>query len=330
MLKKQIFLIVLVCLMFLTIGCSRKTKKVEDFPSLVNKMESYKVTGKLYSTFPTGTKESLITVYFKQPEKYRVEIDNSTNGDKQIILKNGDDVDIILPGINKSFKLKSGWPINSSYCYLLQSIAKDYVNCENKLIEESDDQTKVELQVKLFDNASVTKEIVIFNNDTGLPSEVQQYDDTNNLLTRFVYLNIEENPKLDDALFKKNETQTSSVEIFNSVEYQREKTYPTYYPLNTTLKEEKTFKTGDVLTYMMTYTGDLNYTIIEQEVMKEEKAVTSFLEGDIYLLADSVSVINKNCLTFFQGGMEYILASNEVNMYELIKMAYSLTIDYEK
>ena len=143
MLKKQILFIFLLFMIFTITGCKNSTKKLEEFPEIVNKLENYKVTGKLYSVFPTGTKESLITVYYQKPNMYRVEIDNSTNGDKQIILKNNNDVYVLLPSVNKSFKLKSGWPINSSYPYLLESLAKDYVNDDNTIITKEDNTTTV-------------------------------------------------------------------------------------------------------------------------------------------------------------------------------------------
>ena len=80
----------------------------------------------------------------------------------------------------------------------------------------------------------------------------------------------------------------------------------------------------------MTFTGVVNYTIIEQEVIKTDMERTSYLDGDIYILGDAVAVLNNNTLTFFQSGMEYIVASMEVKTSELIKMAYSLIVDQEK
>lgn len=329
---KKIITIFIVCISLLSLtSCNKGSKKVDDFPEFVNNLESYKVTGKLYSVFPTGTKESLITVYFQKPEMYRVEIDNETNGDKQIILKSGSDVFVLLPSVNKSFKLKSGWPINSSYSYLLQSISKDYVNDDDKLIKEEEDVTKVEMKVKLFENAAASKEVVTFSNETGLPTEVSIFDDTNNLMSRFVFLNIEQNPKLDSTLFKKQDTLTSSTEIFNSIEYNREKTYPTFYPVDTKLEHEKTYSNElNERTYIMTFGGSQNYTIIEQEVLKSETKKTAYVDGDIYILGDAVSIIGTSSLTFFQSGMEYTVASTEVNMYDLIKMAYSLIVYDEK
>jgi outer membrane lipoprotein-sorting protein len=330
MFKKQILVIFLLFSIFLISGCKNNQKKVNEFPEIVNNLDSYKITGKLYSMFPTGTKESLITVYFQKPEMYRVEIDNGTSGDKQIILKNNNDVFVLLPSVNKSFKLRSGWPINSSYPYLLQSLSKDYVNDDNKIITKEEKTTTIEMKMKMFDNASASTEKVIFSNETGYPQEVQVFDDNKNLVSRFVYMNIDENPKLDQTLFLKNETMTASFETYSSIEYQREKTYPTYYPINTKLEDEKTTVNNNERTYIMTYKGDVNYTIIEQEVIKTEKERTTYLDGDIYILGDAVAVINKSTVTFFQSGMEYLVASNEVNTLELLKMAYSLIVYQEK
>lgn len=330
MLKKQILFIFLLFMIFTITGCKNSIKKLEEFPEIVNKLENYKVTGKLYSVFPTGTKESLITVYYQKPNMYRVEIDNSTNGDKQIILKNNNDVYVLLPSVNKSFKLKSGWPINSSYPYLLESLAKDYVNDDNKIITKEDNTTTVEMKVKLYDNASISTEKVVFNNDSGLPQEVLLYDDNKNLTSRFVYMNIEQNIKMDQTLFNKDEVMTLAYETFNSIEHKREKTYPTYYPQDSNLNDEKTISEDNERTYIMTFTGTVNYTIIEQEVIKKEQERTSYLEGDIYILGDAVAILNDNMVTFIQGGMEYIVASKEVETNELIKMAYSLVVNQEK
>ena len=330
MFKKQILIFIILLSIFLISGCKKEDKKIRNFPEMVNELESYKVTGKLYSMFPTGTKESLITVYFQKPDKYRVEIDNSTNGDKQIILKNSNDVYVLLPSVNKSFKLRSGWPINSSYPYLLQSICKDYVNDENKIIVKEDSTTTVEMKSRMFENAEASTQKVIFNNETGYPQEVQVYDSQNNLISRFIYMNIEENIKLDQTLFLKNETMTSTFDTYSSIEYQREKTYPTYYPVNTQLKNEKTVVNGKERTHIMTYSGDVGYTIIEQEVIKQDQERTTFLDGDIYVLGDSVAIVNNNIITFFQSGMEYTVASTQVQHIELLKMAYSLIVYQEK
>lgn len=321
---------VLLVTVFTIYACGANQKKVEDFPELVNKLDSYKVTGKLYSMFPTGTKESLVTVYYQKPDNYRVEIDNSSNGDKQIILKNTDGVYVLIPAVNKSFKIKSAWPINSSYPYLLQSLSKDYINDTDKLITKDDETTTIEMDIKMFENANPSTQKVIFKNATGYPNEVQVFDEKKNLVSRFVFLNIEENPTFEAELFQKEPTMTSCYETYSQIEYNRQSTYPTYYPDATKLKEEKTIKNANEKTVIMKYTGDVTYTIVEKYVYSKELEKTNFLDGDLYVMGEYVTIVNNNNITFLTQGMEYYIASNDLEVLEMIKMGNSLINDYEK
>ena len=106
--------------------------------------------------------------------------------------------------------------------------------------------------------------------------------------------------------------------------------YPTYYPTNTSLKDEKKIGSSDQLTIIMTYSGDLNYTIVEEYVLKSEKEVIDYVDGYIYVMGDSIAIINNNVLTFFAEGISYTLASNQVAVDELVKIGNSLIVSYEK
>lgn len=328
---KRVFIVLVLLISTISLfGCNKTNKKIENFPEYVANLESYKLTGKLYSMFPTGTKESLITVYYQKPDNYRVELDNSTNGDKQIILKNTNGVYILVPSLNKSFQIKSGWPINSSYPYLLQSISKDFVNDEDKLITEENNNVVVEMDVKMFENAGLSKQKVLFSKETKLPTEIQVFDEQQNLVSRFVFLNFEENIDLENDLFEKEPTMTSSVETYSQLEYTRVNTYPTYYPTNTELKDEKIIRSGEVKTVIMNYHGDIAYTIVEEYVFKNDLEKTDYVDGDIYILGDSVAVVNKTNLTFVSGGIEYFIASNNLSILEMARMGNSLLNGEEK
>ena len=50
MFKKQIIIIFLLISMLMITGCKNVEKRIDDFPEIVNKLESYKITGKLYSS----------------------------------------------------------------------------------------------------------------------------------------------------------------------------------------------------------------------------------------------------------------------------------------
>ena len=166
-------------------SCERGQKVVQDFPSVISSLDSYKVTGKLYSMFPSGTKECLVTVYYKKPDFYRVEVDNETLNEKQIVIKNKDGVEILVPSVNKSFKVKSSWPLNSSYPYLLQSLSKDIISDESKTETKEENFTTLTVKTKMFEDANPTEEKIVFNNKTGYPEEVYVYDDNHNLISKF-------------------------------------------------------------------------------------------------------------------------------------------------
>ena len=185
---KKIFLWVLTILSLCTLtSCDRGKRVVEDFPTAVSSLESYKITGKLTSYFPSRTKESLITVYYKNPDLYRVEVDNMDLGDKQIVLKNTSGVHILIPSLNKTFKVKSSWPLNSSYPYLFQSLCKDMLNDEEKVTTHDEESSTVEMKVKVFDDSMPYKQKIIFNNKTGYPNTVLVYDEKENLITKFTF-----------------------------------------------------------------------------------------------------------------------------------------------
>ncbi|MBR2892091.1 MAG: outer membrane lipoprotein carrier protein LolA [Bacilli bacterium] len=328
--KKIIKILLVFILVFCLASCNKTPKKVESFPEYVSKLESYKLTGKLYSMFPTGTKESLITVYYQKPNFYRVEIDNQTNGDKQIILKNNEGVFVLVPSVNKSFKLKSGWPINSSYPYLLESLSKDFVNDEDKVITKGDNETTIEMDVKMFENAQMTKQKVIFDNNKSTPKEVQIFDDKQNLVTRFVIVNFEEDPKFEIDMFNKSQTMTSYFETYSQIEYNRSTTYPTYYPNNTKLVDELKLTDDNLTKVIMTYSGEYNYTIVEQFIIPSELETTDYLDGDIYVIGDYVGIVNDNNITFVSLGIEYYIASNDVTTLEMFKMGNSLIVETSK
>ena len=129
--KKKILKLTFFCLfmmcVFTVTSCNKNKDLVSSFPETVNNLKSYKLTGTLESNFPSGTKISNVTVYYKNPDLYRVELVLPNSLEKQVILKNNNGVYVLIPSINKNFKVSSKWPLTSSYPYLLQSLSKDII-----------------------------------------------------------------------------------------------------------------------------------------------------------------------------------------------------------
>ena len=106
-------------------------------------------------------------------------------------------------------------------------------------------------------------------------------------------------------------------------------TYPTY-------KIEGTYKTSEVIrklnleTYaIITFGGTTDYTIVEQYV-HEDSIINTFYDGALFCFLESFCIIESNYIVFYNNGIEYKLASNTLNTYELIKLGESLIEENQK
>ena len=246
-------------------------------------------------------------------------------------MKNKDGVHILVPSVNKTFKVKSSWPFNSSYPYLLQSLSKDILSDENPNITRDDEKTIVEIKAKVFENAAFSKQKIIFSNKTGYPTEVLVYDEKENLLNKFVYEKVETDIDIKNELFDAEKTLTSMREYYQDIveTYVRNITYPTYYPVGASLEEELINGT-DVKVAIMKFVGETSFTIIEQYLMDSENTVTTFVDGDIYIMGSMVVLINNNTISFNEQGVDYTIASSNMEILEMIKMGDSLLVGNEK
>lgn len=334
--KKKILnlsLIVLCFLMCLTlVGCKKNKDLVNEFPTIVANLDSYKLKGTLESSFPSGNKVSNITVYYKKPDLYRVELVLPNSLEKQVILKNTDGVHVLIPSLNKNFKVSSNWPLTSSYPYLLSSLSKDILADDDLTKEVTEDTTTYIVDANLFSDASDTYQKIVFSNKTGMPTEVEIYKSDDTLITKFTFESIETNVDLDDKLFENATTMETLKEVISEsgLEFDRAMTYPTYCPVGVTLKEEITTGSGDAKRVLLTYSGTAFITIVEKFVTPYETTKTEYVEGDVYVMGGVASIVSDSTVRFYEAGIEYMLASSNLEKLELISVGDSLRNTTEK
>ncbi len=324
-LKLGVLLLLFINLFALT-SCKKEKEIIKDFPEIVSELSSYKLTGRLESMFPSGTKECDVTVYYKKPNMYRVELKNAGNNEPQIMIKNADGIFVLLPTVNKIFKVNSSWPNNSSYPYILQSLSKDIISDEKLITTKQENTTTLEFNAKMFDNAVVTKQKVTFDNKTGLPKEVLIYDNKDTLLTKFSVNSVELDKSIDSKIFQVNNSMQEARNNYaeEPITFDRLVTYPTYYPDGATMINENIIGSGDDKKVIMKYGGSSPFTIIEEYVMGTENVKTEYLDGCIYTMGGAVCFAINNTIKFYDNGMEYILASTTLDYHTLIQMGESL------
>ena len=334
--KKRMIKCLLVCflviLTFTAISCKKNQDKVSSFPEIINELKSYKLTGTLESNFPSGTKISNITVYYKNPDLYRVELILPNSLEKQVILKNTNGVFVLIPSLNKNFKVSSNWPLTTSYPYLLQSLAKDFIADEEKQIEKNEEHTTYKLKVKLFDNVEDMYQKITFNNSTGLPTEICIYKNDDTIVSHFKVESIETDIEINDDLFENNKTMETLKEVMTeeALDFDRAMSYPTYCPTGLVLKEEVKSGSGDNQRIILTYSGSSFITIIEKFITPFETLKTEYIDGDLYVLGGVVAVVNNESMKFYELGIEYTLASANIDKLELAWIGDSLRLSNEK
>lgn len=324
--KKVGILIILLLSLFTITSCNKQEDAQKSFPEIISEVKSYKLSGKLETFFPSGTKECEVVVYYQSPSLYRVELTNAGNNEPQIMIKNADGTYVLLPAVNKIFKVNSSWPDNSSYPYILQSLSKDIISDDNIISTKKDNTETLELKAKLFDNATITKQKISFNTSSGLPTEVLVYDDEDTLISRFEYSNIELNYSIDTNLFQVNESMSAARLVYaeDPFVFDRLISYPTFFPDGTSLDQENTSGIGDGRRVIMKYSGESPFTIVEQLITQTENTKTEYLTGSIYTMGGAMCIVSNNTIFFYDGGIEYLVASTSLNYTTMIQMGESL------
>ncbi len=316
----QLFILMLLCLSIS--ACKQDDAPAESFPKIVSELKSYKMVGKLETNFPSGTKESIITTYYKAPNLYRVEIQNPNANETQIMIRNEKGVFVLIPSINKTFKVNTTWPGNNSYPYLLQSLSNDIVSDEN--IEFSNNNNTLGIKAKLFNNKNLTQKITF--NDANMPTEVIIYDSNENVIMKYLVTSLDTNLDIDDSNFVASETLETLFTYYqeNPIDYERYVTYPTYYPEGTSLEAETISGTSTDRLAIMKFSGTYNYTIVQEFISDIESAKVEYVNGDVMVFGGVFNFINENHIEFYENGIEYTIASNDVEVLEMIKTLESL------
>ena len=170
-------LLVIIGIAFLLCGCGSANKDdvVNEFKKDVNNSKSYKLSGTMEIMNDEESFVYNLETYYMKDDYYKVVLVNQTNNHEQIILKNNDEVYVITPELNKSFKFQSEWPNNSSQAYLLNSVLKDLI--EDKDIELMDNEQKyvIKSKVNYPNNDELSYQKIYFDKDNNL-EKVEVYD----------------------------------------------------------------------------------------------------------------------------------------------------------
>lgn len=320
--KKILLLIILSCLILT--GCNKVNEKsiVKD---LENKIKNgYKLEGDLSISNNDEIYNYKVTVAYKKDDYYKVELTNTLNGHRQIILKNDDGVYVLTPSLNKSFRFQSDWPYNNSQIYLLDRIVEDIKNDKNSNLSKEGNNIILKTKVSYPNNSKLINQKITLNKNNKI-KKVSVYDKDKVEKMSISFKKINYSPKLSkkdfimNDLIKEDKGKEEKTGSFEDV------IYPLFLPSGTKLTNEEKIKKDDGQRVIMTYDGEKSFLLVEEtaEAFNEFTIIPSI--GEPFPLMDTLGVMTSNSLSWTSGGVDYYLVSDVMDKEEMVEVAESIS-----
>ena len=271
---------------------------------------------------------------------------------------------VVTPSLNKSFKFQSEWPYNNSQIYLLQPLLIDLKNDDKYTFEEKDGKYIFSAKVNYINDKNLTKEKIYLDKNLNL-KKVEVLDDNYDVIMRLKVTKIETNNNFDDRYFdidesyntssknkdkakndkksidsmeneesnsnnvKSNDTNETNTNT-NTTESKTTTTgkvtdvlYPMYVPVDTYLDTQDVVSLDNGTRTILTFSGDSPFTFVQSPI---DSTVVDYLNGDPYLVADTVGAVSDTSVAWISNDREYYLTSTSVNAAELLLIADSLSV----
>lgn len=220
---KKLFLLVAIVATLCLTGCGQMDDKEirDNFIKEIEGLKAYYMEGNLKLTNNDDSYEYDVEVSYQKDDKYKVSLVNKANDYEQIILKNNDEIYVITPSINKSFKFQSDWPDNNSQSYLLTSVAKDLKDDSAYTFTKKDKDYIFTTKTNYPNNPKYVKQNIILDKNFNL-KKVEVQDDQDISYIEFTVKNIDKKASFSDEEFSLEEI-TKNFEMTKEEENNKDK-----------------------------------------------------------------------------------------------------------
>lgn len=313
-------------------ACGAKSEEsvVKKIDQKLSEMDGYKVTAEM--KMHTGKEEQKydVDIWYKKGKTdfYRVGLDNDAEEGGQIILKNQEGVYVLTPSLNKSFKFQTEWPENSSQPYLYQSIVQDVLADTEAVFSKEEDYYVFTTKTNYQNNTNLPFQEVYFDKKTYTPVAVKVMDKDKNVQIEVDFTEMKIDPKFENKDFHRKEILEDKASDTSVAGMKVDGELAVMFPLETLgaeLSEKKEVTTDDGERVIMTFKGDRDFTLIQE---RDETLPTSTSEktiyGDLVDLGVSIGAISGQTIEWNYEGTDFVLASEEMTVEELITVASSV------
>ncbi len=316
--KKKIMIIaaaavVVIAFLFLFL----REKPFEDrLQQTLGSLNSYLLEGVMEVAEGEDTKSYDVSVkYLKQDDQdyFRVAMKDSGMDQEQEIIRNAEGVFVVTPTLNQIFKFQGNWPSNSLKPYLLQSM-REIAADESAQIEQTEEGYQISAGVTYPNNRNFTQQEMVFSDDLKIKS-VQIFYDDHVLQMKMLFSKVDYEPGLTAEDFhvpQQLEKETAAEPI-------TDEDLP-LMPMETfgaVLSNSSVVENDGKVQYVLEYTGEKNFTIVEEVAESEETTQTIIMSGSLVDGLNMVGRYDGNHMTSVINSVRYTIYSDDLSEEEM-------------
>lgn len=325
--KKKIMIIaaaavVVIAFLFLFL----REKPFEDrLQQTLGSLNSYLLEGVMEVAEGEDTKSYDVSVkYLKQDDQdyFRVAMKDSGMDQEQEIIRNAEGVFVVTPTLNQIFKFQGNWPSNSLKPYLLQSM-REIAADESAQIEQTEEGYQISTVVTYPNNRNFTQQEMVFSDDLKIKS-VQIFDDDHVLQMKMLFSKVDYEPGLTAEDFQ----VPQQLEKETAAEPITDEDLP-LMPMETfgaVLSNSSVVENDGKVQYVLEYTGEKNFTIVEEVAESEETTQTIIMSGSLVDGLNMVGRYDGNHMTSVINSVRYTIYSDDLSEEEMSAVLQSMQV----
>ena len=325
--KKKIMIIaaaavVVIAFLFLFL----REKPFEDrLQQTLGSLNSYLLEGVMEVAEGEDTKSYDVSVkYLKQDDQdyFRVAMKDSGMNQKQEIIRNAEGVFVVTPTLNQIFKFQGNWPSNSLKPYLLQSM-REIAADESAQIEQTEEGYQISAGVTYPNNRNFTQQEMVFSDDLKIKS-VQIFDDDHVLQMKMLFSKVDYEPGLtaeDFQVPQQLEKETAAEPITDE-----DLPLMPMETFGTVLSNSSVVENDGKVQYVLEYTGEKNFTIVEEVAESEETTQTIIMSGSLVDGLNMVGRYDGNHMTSVINSVRYTIYSDDLSEEEMSAVLQSMQV----
>ena len=303
-----------------------REKPFEDrLQQTLGSLNSYLLEGVMEVAEGEDTKSYDVSVkYLKQDDQdyFRVAMKDSGMNQEQEIIRNAEGVFVVTPTLNQIFKFQGNWPSNSLKPYLLQSM-REIAADESAQIEQTEEGYQISAVVTYPNNRNFTQQEMVFSDDLKIKS-VQIFDDDHVLQMKMLFSKVDYEPGLTAEDFhvpQQLEKETAAEPI-------TDEDLP-LMPMETfgaVLSNSSVVENDGKVQYVLEYTGEKNFTIVEEVAESEETTQTIIMSGSLVDGLNMVGRYDGNHMTSVINSVRYTIYSDDLSEEEMSAVLQSMQV----